>query len=140
MANTVYTVEEYELQDGTLVTLKPANIAVSRKGHELISKLGETEETDDGIQKLLDIICLCLKRQRPEFETEEVNDKGEKTGKKVTNYEVMEEVFDLDTAFKVIEIYLGVKLNDPKLLELAAEQAMMEQAARAQAEAESSTS
>jgi len=54
----------------------------------------------------------------------------------------MEELFDLDTAFKVIEVYLGVKLNDPKLLEMAAEAAMIEQAARAQAaaadEAESS--
>jgi hypothetical protein len=126
MANTVYTVEEYELQDGSLVTLKPANIAVSRKGHEMIGKLGdrpepvegeEPEEYDD-IHQLLDIVCLCLKRQRPEFET--TDDKG----KKVTNYEVMEDLFDLDTAFKVIEVYLGVKLNDPKLLEAAMQLAM----------------
>jgi len=139
MANTVYTVEEYELQDGSLVTLKPANIAVSRKGHELINKLGqnpevaegepEPEEQDD-IHQLLDIVCLCLKRQRPEFET------IDKNGKKVPNYEVMEELFDLDTAFKVIEIELGVKLNDPKLLEAAMKLAM---AAEAQNEVNGST-
>lgn len=142
MANTVYKVEEYELQDGSLVTLKPSNIATQRKGQEMINKLGEVGDEDDGINALLDIVCLVLKRQRPEFvkETVEESDDGSKTTKRETNYELMEELFDLDTVFKVIELTLGVKLNDPKLIEAAAQMAMMEQAARAQSELASQTS
>ena len=110
MATTVYEVQELTLDDGSTVTCKPANIKVLRKGNELIANLGNTEDTDDGIQKLLDIVFLCLKRQKPEL----ANEDG------TPNYDLMEELFDMDTVFKVIEIYLGIKLNDPKLLEAAA--------------------
>lgn len=125
MATTVYEVQELVLDDGSTVTCKPANIKVMRKGNELLTKLGEVEESDDGIHALLDIVCLCTKRERPEFEVDEVDDEGEKTGKKVTNYELMEELFDMETVFKVIELDLGVKLNDPKLLEAAAQVALL---------------
>lgn len=135
MATTVYDVQELVLQDGSTVTCKPANIKVMRKGTEMLSQLGEAEDNDDGINRLLDIVCLCTKRERPEFETDEVDDEGEKTGKKVPNYEVMEELFDMDTVFKVIELYLGVKLNDPKLLEAATQMAL----AREQEEAKDGT-
>lgn len=124
MATTVYDVQELILQDGSTVTCRPANIKVMRKGTEMLSELGEAEDNDDGINRLLAIVCLCTKRERPEFETDEVDDEGEKTGKKVPNYELMEDLFDMDTVFKVIELYLGVKLNDPKLLEAAAQMAL----------------
>lgn len=127
MATTVYEVHELILDDGTSVTCKPANIKVTRKGNELLAKLGDVEDNDEGVHKLLDIVTLCLKRQRADFEIDEVNDDGEKTGRKVTNYELLEELFDYDTMFKVIEIFLGVKLNDPKMLEAAMELAALEQ-------------
>lgn len=125
MATTVYEVQELVLDDGTTVTCKPANIKVMRKGNELLAKLGESEDNDDGINRLLDIVCLCTKRERPEFEIDELDDEGEKTGRRVTNYELMEELFDMETVFKVIELDLGVKLNDPKLLEAAAQMALL---------------
>jgi hypothetical protein len=128
MATTVYTVEEYALEDGTTITLKPANIKVMRKGQELIGTLSDAEDNDDGINKLLDIVCLCLKRQRPDFEHEVEVDGVKKT---VPNYDLLEELFDLDTVFKVIEVYLGVKLNDPKLLEAAAKAAVLNEQAEA---------
>lgn len=124
MATSVYEVQELILDDGSTVTCKPANIKVLRKGNELLSALGDVEDNDEGIRKLLDIVSLCTKRERPEFEIDEVDDEGEKTGKKVTNYDLMEDLFDMDTMFKVIEIFLGVKLNDPKLLEAAAQLAL----------------
>jgi hypothetical protein len=135
MATTVYEVKELLLDDGTTITCKPAVIAVNRKGHEMLAHLDEVADNDEGIKKLLDIVCLCLKRQRPEFEVEvdatddkgEVikNDKGKATKVKQTNYELMENIFDLETMFKVIEIYLGVKLNDPNLIEAAAKMALI---------------
>lgn len=121
MATSVYEVQELILDDGTTVTCKPANIKVLRKGNELLANLSDVEDNDEGIQKLLDIVCLCLKRQRPEFE------RVDEDGKTVTNYELMEELFDMDTMFKVIEIFLGVKLNDPKLLEAAAQMALAQE-------------
>lgn len=135
MATAVYEVQELLLDDGTTVTCKPANIKVLRKGNELLAKLGDVEDNDDGIKKLLDIVCLCLKRQRSDFEVAETGDDGEPTGKTVTNYDLMEELFDMDTMFKVIEIFLGVKLNDPKLLEAAAK-AALDQATAQEAEKE----
>lgn len=133
MATTVYEVQELILDDGSTITCKPANIAVTRKGNELLAALGDVDDNDEGVYKLLDIVCLCLKRQRPDFETDDEN------GKKVTNYEVLEELFDYDTMFKVIEIFLGVKLNDPKLLEAALEMARA-QAAEEESPGTNSTS
>lgn len=133
MATTVYEVQELVLQDGSTVTCKPANIKVMRKGQELLSKLGDAENNDDGINKLLDIVALCTKRERPEFEIEvfidpEDEDKGKK---KVTNYDLMTDLFDMDTVFKVIELYLGIKLNDPKMLEAAAQMALLQEQEKA---------
>lgn len=124
MATTVYEVKEYILDDGSVITCKPANIKVMRKGTEMLKHLGdpleeEGEELSDeekeqkALNRLMDIVCLCLKGQRPDFETE--NDEGKKT----TNYDLLEELFDSETMFKVIEMYLGVKLNDPKMMEAA---------------------
>lgn len=115
MATTVYEVKELILDDGSTITCKPASIKVNRKGQELLSKLGDVEDNDEGVHRLLDIVCLCTKRERPEFETKDED------GKNVTNYDLMEELFDYDTMFEVIYINLGVRLNDPKLLEAAAQ-------------------
>lgn len=126
MATTVYEVQELTLDDGSTVTCKPASIKVMRKGHEMITQFGESKTDEDGLHRFLDLVCLCLKRQRPDFETDELNDEGEKTGRKVTNYDLMEDLFDYDTMFKVIHLYLGVNFADPKLLEAAAELAAVQ--------------
>jgi hypothetical protein len=123
MATTVYEVSELVLQDGTSVLCKPANIKVMRKGTELLTNSVETESDDDGIDRLLDIVAVCLKNQRPEFE-HEVEVEGVR--KKETNYELMYELFDMDTVFEIIHKFLGIKLNDPKLLETAAQMALLQ--------------
>lgn len=109
MANSIYEVIEVPLQDGTTVELKPASIALLKKGNKELERLwgGEAESTDDTLDILLDICVVLLKRQRPELADPE-------SGK-----ELAEELFDLDTVYKVIEVFLGVKLNDPKLMEAA---------------------
>lgn len=126
MATTVYEVQELILDDGSTITCKPANIKVMRKGNEMVMALGDAEDDEDGLHRLLDIVALCTKRERPEFEVDELDDKGKETGNKVTNYDLMEDLFDMDTVFKVIEIDLGIKLNDPKLMEAAAQVALLQ--------------
>lgn len=133
MATTVYEVKELVLDDGSTVTCKPASIKVNRKGQELINKLDEAEGEIEALHRFLDIVCLCLKRQRPDFELDEPDPE---TGSK-TNYDLMEELFDYPTMFEVIHIYLGVNFADPKLMEAAAELAAA-QAEMAEAEKEES--
>ncbi len=135
MATTVYEVTELILQDGSTITCKPSNIKVMRKGQELLSKLGDAGDDDEGIDRLLDVVCLCTKRERPEFEVEVPVDPNnvESGTKKVTNYDLMSELFDMDTVFKVIELDLGIKLNDPKMLEAAAQLALLREQEKAEA-------
>lgn len=129
MATTVYEVQELILQDGSTITCKPANIKVMRKGNELLTNLGDAKDDEEGMSKLLDIVCLCTKKERPEFETksEMENEDGTKVTKTATNYDLMEDLFDLETVFKTIELFLGVKLNDPNLVEAAAQLALLKE-------------
>jgi hypothetical protein len=131
MANEVYKVEEVTLDDGSKVLVKPSPIKILRKGTQMITELGRPDSEEEAIHSLLDIVCLCLKKQRPDFEKEEDQEDGSK--RTVTNYDLMEEIFDIDTVFYVIEKDLGVKLNDPKLMEITQEQVeAMEEALKEQ--------
>jgi hypothetical protein len=111
MATKVYTTEEVELQDGTEVTLRPLPIKPLRKFMTKLSKLGQTEDgkplgEDESLDQLFDLALVCLERNKAtaHFDREQ-----------------LEDILDLPTIYKVIEICGGVKLNDPKLLELASQ-------------------
>lgn len=111
MANTVYNVVEYQLQDDSTVTLKPATIKTMRKfntafmaGPEKIDdKASPAEQEDAGITWLLSLALILLNKQRPDLTLDDAED-----------------ILDMDTVYKIIEICAGVKLNDPKLTEMAA--------------------
>jgi hypothetical protein len=106
LPQNIYEVITVPLQDGTTVELKPASIKLLKAGQKELQKLGEIKESDAAdatLDVLLDVCVTLLKKQRPEL----------------IDREVAEELFDLETIYKVIEVMLGVKLNDPKLLEAA---------------------
>lgn len=105
MANTVYTVEEVELQDGTEVALKPVNIKHLRdfmKTMEEFSKAGGDE--DKSMDLLITAAGICLKKQLPEL---------------AANRDALEEALDMPTIYKILDVCGGVKLNDPNLLAAA---------------------
>jgi hypothetical protein len=107
MAQTnIYEVIEVPLQDGTTIELRPASISLLKKGQKALDKLGGVKNADETLDVLLDICVVLLKKQRPDFADPE-------------NRELVEDLFDLETVYKVIEVFLGVKLNDPKLVETA---------------------
>jgi hypothetical protein len=106
-AQNIYEVTIVPLQDDTTVELKPASIKLLKAGNKQLERLGDATNTDETLDVLLDTVIVLLKRQRPELADPE-------TGK-----ELAEDLFDLDTVYKVIEVMLGVKLNDPKLIEAA---------------------
>jgi len=112
LASTVYTTEEIELQDGTTVTLKPLNIKGLRKFMKIMEGFGEVKSEEEGLDVLIDASAVCLSKQKPEYYDES---KGENGGAS----EDWEDVADMPTVYKVLEICGGVKLNDPNLLAAA---------------------
>lgn len=104
-AQNVYEVLTVPLQDDTTVELKPANIKLLKKGTKLIGELGEAANEDEFLDRLIDIVVVMLEKQKPEW---------------TKDRELAEDALDINTVYKVIEVTLGVKLNDPKLLEVAA--------------------
>jgi hypothetical protein len=103
-ATNIYETMVVPLQDGTTVELKPANIKLLKKGTKLINTLTEATDEDEFLDKLIDLVVVLLGRQRPEW---------------TEDRELAEDALDIETVYKVIEVFLGVKLNDPKLLETA---------------------
>jgi hypothetical protein len=106
LPQNIYEVITVPLQDGTTVELKPASIKLLKAGQKELQRLAEIDADDPAegtLDILLDVCVTLLKKQRPEL----------------IDREVAEELFDLETVYKVIEVMLGVKLNDPKLLEAA---------------------
>lgn len=127
MATTVYTVEDVTLQDGTDVTLKPLNIKNLRIFMAKIDEFTNANTEEDGLNVLLDAGALCLRKDRPEFWDEKKRtvikkEDGTEESVPAPGYsEEFEEVMDMDTLYRVLEVCGGVKLNDPNLLRAATE-------------------
>lgn len=103
----IYETLTVALQDGSTVELRPASIKLLKAGNKELEKLTGAKDTEETLDVLLKTCVVLLKRQRPELADPE------------TGYALAEDLFDLETVYKVIEIMLGVKLNDPKMVEAA---------------------
>lgn len=113
MATTVYTTEEIELQDGTTVTLRPLNIKNLRKFMRVMDEFTNVETEEQGMDILVDAAAICLVREKPEFFDA---DKGTHGGAS----EEGEDILDMQSVYKILEVCGGVKLNDPNLIAAAA--------------------
>ena|SRR6476469_7895509 len=114
MATSVYTVENIKLQDddATEVLLKPLNIKNLRR---FMAKMDEFAGADDEtkiVDVLLEAALICIEKQVGEVGTKEW----------------AEEALDMPTIYKIIEVCGGIKLNDPNLVEKAAETLAAQQA------------
>jgi shikimate 5-dehydrogenase len=107
MATSVYEVVEIELIDGTKLKLRPLKITLLREFMKKFADLENVEiasDNDKSMDLLIDCIAIAMKQYNPEL----------------SDKEKLEEVIDLPTVYKIIEIASGVKLNDPNLLAAAA--------------------
>lgn len=106
MATSVYDVVSVELQDGTTLELRPLPIKQMRTFMKKLETLGQPSDEEgveqDGMDQIVDLTKICLEKN--------------KGAAKIKDYE---DVLDLPTAYKIIEICTGVNLADPKLMELA---------------------
>lgn len=110
--NKVYNEEEIELQDGTELTLRPAVLKVLRKGNAKMQDFPTAESEDEALTVMAEAAYICIHSQLEE-------------GKQ--SIEWFEDAVDMESLYKILEVCLGIKLNNPKLLEaVAASQASQE--------------
>ena len=119
MATTVYNQETIALQDGTEVTLKPLPIGRLRRFMKAWEKFTEVKTDEDGFDVLLNCAGIAVEADfKGKFDALKAPaDSGEFLSEEYKSY--LEDVLDLDTIYKVLEVCGGLKLNDPKLMEAA---------------------
>lgn len=106
MATSVYETVDVELMDGTNISMRPLKISLLRDFMKKFEKIGDETIAADNIKSmdlLLDCAVIAMKQYSPEL--------AEKAK--------LEEIMDLPTVYKVIEVASGIKLNDPNVLAAA---------------------
>ena len=106
MATSVYEVVEIELMDGTKLKLRPLKINLLREFMKKFQGLDNAEvaaDNDKSMDLLIECVTIAMKQYNPEL----------------ADKEKLEDVIDLPTVYKIIEIASGVKLNDPNLMAAA---------------------
>lgn len=113
MAKTVYDSVDITLQDGREVTLVPLAIGRLRRFMKAWGEFANIENEDQAFDIYINCCGVALEKA--------VSGEFEKTAdseKVITDdyREYLEDVLDMDTIYKVLEVCGGLKLNDPKLL------------------------
>lgn len=103
MATKVYTVEEIELQDGTVVTVKPLNIKRLRVFMDIVKDFDKVEDEAASIDLMVKACSLAVGAD-PQMR------------EKAADTEWLEDNLDIPTMWKILEVAGGVKPNDPNLL------------------------
>lgn len=103
MATTVYDVVEIELSNGDSVTLKPLSIKQLKKFMTIIKKMEqpEFESEDAAMDVFIEAAMTCLESIKPELSGDQ---------------DKFEELIEVPTMMKILEVCGGLKLNDPNLL------------------------
>ena len=103
MATTIYDVLEIELVDGSVMTLKPLPIKQLRKFMTVIREmdLEENSSEDIAMDIFIKAAMVCLETLRPELSVDK---------------DKFEEIIEVPTMMKILEICGGLKLTDPNLL------------------------
>lgn len=125
MAKTVYDSVDITLQDGKQVTLVPLAIGRLRKFMKAWQEFANIETEDDAFDIYINCCGIALEKDfKDQFDNECLDAETVLT----EGYrEYLEDVLDMDTIYKVLEVTGGLKLNDPKLLEAAEEAARQAQ-------------
>ena len=104
MANTVYEIFTIRLSDGTELEIRPLTIKNLKKFTAVIKRLSELDVAD-GDEAAMDVFVdaglVCMKQFKPELA--EDRDK-------------FEEIIEVPTLMKILEVAGGLKMNDPNFL------------------------
>lgn len=91
--------------DGTSIRLRPLSIRALRKFMNKLDDLTKVKNEDDTMDVLLALSTICLEKVAPELVAEKGDD--------------LDDILDIETVYKIIEVCGGVKLNDPNLVAAA---------------------
>lgn len=115
MATTVYDTQTITLQDETEVTLAPLAIGRLRRFMKAWSAFADIKEDDESFDIYINCAGIALEKDFADrFDGKTRDDENVLTDE---YREHLEEILDLDTIFKILEVCGGLKLNDPKLME-----------------------
>jgi hypothetical protein len=98
LATTVYDVEKIKLQNGTEVELKPLTIKDLREFMKVINKTSTVTTEDETLTLLIDACAVALQKQLPDL---------------VADRDAFEDVLDVPTINRILEICGGIKMDDP---------------------------
>lgn len=101
MASTVYTMEEIQLSDGTVLELRPLPIKYLKKFMAVIESMKQDDTELDSINNFATAARICLEPLKIDL---------------ATDVDKFEEIIDQQTMVKIIEVCGGLKLTDPNLL------------------------
>ena len=103
MATKVYDEIELELSNGETISVRPLQIKPLRKFMEVIKKL-DSEDIQDETQAMdvfIEACMVCMEKIKPELSKDR---------------DLFEEIIEVPTMMKILEVSGGLKLNDPNLL------------------------
>jgi hypothetical protein len=98
MATKVYETIELELQDGSVIVVKPLNLKTLRAVMKQWSEASKAETEDDFLEVLIKCTSIAMTQLAPEKE------------------KTVEEDLDLQTMYKILEIAADIRLNNPNLI------------------------
>lgn len=122
MATAVYNEVDITLQDNEEVTLKPLPIGQLRRfmaaWKQMADLPGESDAEKEDASFTVFVNCAGIALEN-HFRAQDKFDKTRGTGKDPLSKEYrdyLEEVLDIETIYKIMEVCGGLKLNDPNLL------------------------
>ena len=102
MATTVYDVEEIQLSNGETLVIKPLTIKHLKKFLKVMKKMEDPKiESEEQVMEIfVEGAMVCLEQLKPSL---------------AEDLETFEEVIEVPTLMKILEVAGGLKLNDPNL-------------------------
>jgi hypothetical protein len=100
MANTVYEVVEIQLSNGEEIAVRPLTIKNLKKFTKVVAKLDspDVKTEDDAMEVFIEAAMVCMEQFAPDL----AEDKDK-----------FEDVIEVPTLMKILEVAGGLKLNDP---------------------------
>lgn len=115
MATRIYSQEEIELLDGTEITLRPLPIGRLRKFMKAWQEFANVKDEDDAFTVYINCCGFCLVDSLgANLENKPISVDGVLSDE---YRDALEDVLEMSTIFKILEICGGLNFNDPKLLE-----------------------
>ena len=100
MANTVYEVVDIQLSNGEEIAVRPLTIKNLKKFTKVVAKLDDpsVKTEDDAMEVFIEAAMVCMEQFAPDLAADK---------------EKFEDIIEVPTLMKILEVAGGLKLNDP---------------------------